>query len=169
MPCTLYLLSDLLSYFWVMVVIIHVEHNFIFFNMGFMMFCSQQSKFITAKEGKERGLVDALCSPDELIKMSRLWALEIANYRKPWIRSLARTDRLGSLSEARSVLNSARQQAKKVAANLPQHQACLDVMEEGVLCGGHAGVLKVCTFQRSPFIFLKYETDAASMPILHYI
>ncbi|XP_006647155.1 peroxisomal fatty acid beta-oxidation multifunctional protein [Oryza brachyantha] len=101
-----------------------------------------QSKFITAKEGKERGLVDALCSPDDLIKVSRLWALEIANYRKPWIRSLARTDRLGSLSEACSVLTVARQQAQKVAANLPQHQACLDVMEEGVRFGGHAGVMK---------------------------
>ncbi|KAI4977633.1 peroxisomal fatty acid beta-oxidation multifunctional protein [Hordeum vulgare subsp. vulgare] len=101
-----------------------------------------QSKFITAKEGKERGLIDALCSPDELIKMSRFWALEIANYRKPWIRSLGRTDSLGSLSEARAVLSMARQQAKKVAANMPQHQACLDVVEEGVLYGGHAGVVK---------------------------
>ncbi|WVZ76935.1 hypothetical protein U9M48_024849 [Paspalum notatum var. saurae] len=102
-----------------------------------------QSKFITAKEGKERGFIDALCSPDELIKTSRLWALEIANFRKPWMRSLGRTDRLGSLSEARAVLNGARVQAKKVAPNMPQHQACLDVIEEGVLYGGHAGVLKV--------------------------
>ncbi|KAK1616416.1 hypothetical protein QYE76_021933 [Lolium multiflorum] len=101
-----------------------------------------QSKFITAKEGKERGLIDALCSPDELIKVARFWALEIANYRKPWTRSIDRTDKLGSLSEARTVLSMARQQAKKVAANLPQHQACLDVIEEGVLCGGQAGVLK---------------------------
>ncbi|RLN07552.1 peroxisomal fatty acid beta-oxidation multifunctional protein [Panicum miliaceum] len=101
-----------------------------------------QSKFITAKEGKERGLIDALCSPDELIKMSRLWALEIANCQKPWIRSLGRTDRLGSLSEARAVLSAARQQAKKIAPNMPQHQACLDVIEEGILYGGHAGVLK---------------------------
>ncbi|KAG2657735.1 hypothetical protein PVAP13_1KG238500 [Panicum virgatum] len=101
-----------------------------------------QSRFITAKEGKERGLIDALCTPDELIKMSRLWALEIANCQKPWIRSLGRTDKLGSLSEARAVLSAARQQAKKVAPNMPQHQACLDVIEEGVSYGGHAGVLK---------------------------
>jgi len=113
--------------------------------IGCFVWFLQQSKFITAKEGKERGLIDALCSPDELIKMSRLWALEIANCQKPWIRSLGRTDRLGSLSEARSVLSAARQQAKKVAPNMPQHQACLDVIEEGVLYGGHAGVLKVCT------------------------
>ncbi|VAI43957.1 unnamed protein product [Triticum turgidum subsp. durum] len=109
-----------------------------------------QSKFITAKEGKERGLIDALCSPDELIKMSRFWALEIANYRKPWIRSLGRTDRLGSLSEARAILSMARQQAKKVAANMPQHQACLDVVEEGVLYGGQAGVVKLAGHHISP-------------------
>ncbi|KAL6629469.1 hypothetical protein ACP70R_029234 [Stipagrostis hirtigluma subsp. patula] len=101
-----------------------------------------QSKFITAKEGKERGLIDALCSPDELVKISRLWALEIASCRKPWIRSLGRTDRLGSLSEARAALSMARQQAKKIAPNMPQHQACLDVIEEGILFGGHAGILK---------------------------
>jgi enoyl-CoA hydratase/3-hydroxyacyl-CoA dehydrogenase len=89
-------------------------------------------------------LIDALCSPDELIKTSRLWALEIANCHKPWMRSLGRTDRLGSLSEARAVLNAARQQAMKIAPNMPQHQACLDVMEEGILYGGQAGVLKVC-------------------------
>ncbi|KAL6889059.1 hypothetical protein ACP4OV_010085 [Aristida adscensionis] len=101
-----------------------------------------QSKFITAKEGKDRGLIDALCSPDELMKMSRLWALEIASCRKPWIRSLGRTDRLGSLSEAGAVLSIARQQVKKISANMPQHLACLDVIEEGLLFGGHAGVLK---------------------------
>jgi enoyl-CoA hydratase/3-hydroxyacyl-CoA dehydrogenase len=101
-----------------------------------------QSKFIPAKDAKECGLVDAICSPDELIKMARLWALDIANCRKPWIRSLARTDRLGSLSEARAVLSMAREKVKKVAPHLPQQQACLDVIEEGVLFGGHAGVLK---------------------------
>lgn len=116
------------------------------FWIGPLVWLIQQSKFITAKEGKERGLIDALCSPDELIKTSRLWALEIANCRKPWIKSLGRTDRLGSLSEARAVLNAARQQAMKIAPNMPQHQACLDVMEEGILYGGHAGVLKVCIF-----------------------
>jgi enoyl-CoA hydratase/3-hydroxyacyl-CoA dehydrogenase len=78
------------------------------------------------------------------MKISRLWALDIANCRKPWIRSLGRTDRLGSLSEARAILSAARQQTKKVAPNMPQHQVCLDVIEEGVLSGGHAGVLKVC-------------------------
>ena len=85
--------------------------------------------------------------------MSRSWALEIANYCKPWTRSLGRTDRLGSLSEARAVLSMARQQAKKVAVNMPQHQACLDVIEEGVLFGGHAGVVKVC-IPYPPFVLV---------------
>ncbi|KAL5207733.1 hypothetical protein ABZP36_032168 [Zizania latifolia] len=41
-----------------------------------------KSKFISAKEGEEHGLIDAVCCSDELINMSRLWALEIANYPK---------------------------------------------------------------------------------------
>jgi len=103
----------------------------------------QLSKSISAKEGKEYGLVDAIISPEELIRVSRLWALEIAERRKPWISSLHRTDKLGSLAEAREILKAARIQAKKIAANMPQHQACLDSIEEGIVFGGYAGVLKV--------------------------
>lgn len=101
-----------------------------------------QSKFIMADEGKEQGLIDALCSPDELIKMSRHCALEIANGGRPWVKPLSRTDKLGSPSEAHAALSMARQQVKKIAKNMPQYQACLDVIEEGVLFGGHSGVLK---------------------------
>lgn len=103
----------------------------------------QLSKSIRAKEGKEYGLIDAIVPPEELIKTSRLWALEIAERCKPWISSLRRTDRLGSLAEAREILKAARQQAKRIAPNMPQHQVCLDAIEEGVVCGGYAGVLKV--------------------------
>jgi hypothetical protein len=39
-----------------------------------------------------------------------------------------------------------RQQVKKIATSMPQYQACLDVIEEGLLFGGHAGVLKVRFF-----------------------
>lgn len=59
------------------------------------------------------------------------------------MRSLHRTDKIGSLSEALKLLKAARQQAKKTAPNMPQHQACLDVIEEGVVHGGYNGVLKV--------------------------
>ncbi|XP_008775812.2 peroxisomal fatty acid beta-oxidation multifunctional protein-like [Phoenix dactylifera] len=100
------------------------------------------SKSIRAKEGKEYGLIDAIVSPEELMKISRLWALEIAERRKPWISSLRRTDRLSSLAEAREILKAARQQAKRIAPNMPQHQVCLDAMEEGIVFGGYAGVLK---------------------------
>ncbi|XWS17283.1 hypothetical protein CRYUN_Cryun33cG0054100 [Craigia yunnanensis] len=100
------------------------------------------SKPIMSEEGKKLGLIDALVPSEGLLKVSRTWALDIAERRKPWLRSLHRTDKIGSLSEAREVLRIARQQAKKTAPNLPQHQACLDVIEDGIVHGGYNGVLK---------------------------
>lgn len=112
----------------------------------------QLSKPITSEEGKKLGLVDAIVSSEELLSVSRQWATEIANRSKPWIRSLHRTDKIGSLSEAREVLKKARQQAKQTTPNMPQHLACLDVIEEGVVHGGYNGVLKVFLV----FLFLVY-------------
>ncbi|CAI9100353.1 OLC1v1037333C1 [Oldenlandia corymbosa var. corymbosa] len=100
------------------------------------------SKSIQSEEGKKLGLIDEIASSSELLNVSRRWALDIAERRKPWLRTLHRTDKLGSLSEARNVLKMARQQAKKVAPNMPQHQACLDAIEEGVVHGAYSGVLK---------------------------
>ncbi|KAH1105514.1 hypothetical protein J1N35_009282 [Gossypium stocksii] len=100
------------------------------------------SKPIMSEEGKKLGLIDALVPSKELLKVSRAWALDMAERRKPWLRSLHRTDKIGSLSEAREVLRMARLQAKKTAPNLPQHQVCLDVIEEGIVHGGYSGVLK---------------------------
>ncbi|KAK1365378.1 peroxisomal fatty acid beta-oxidation multifunctional protein AIM1 [Heracleum sosnowskyi] len=100
------------------------------------------SKSITSKEGKKLGLVDAIASPEELLKVSRQWASDIADRRKPWISSLQRTDKLGSPSEAIELIKVAREQAKRTAPNMPQHQACLDVILEGVVHGGYSGVLK---------------------------
>ncbi|KAK8559100.1 hypothetical protein V6N13_098695 [Hibiscus sabdariffa] len=100
------------------------------------------SKPIMSEEGKKLGLIDALVPSEDLLKVSRAWALDIAEKRKPWLRSLHRTDKIGSLSEAREVLRIARQQAKKTAPNLPHHQICLDVIEEGIVHGGYSGVLK---------------------------
>ena len=96
-----------------------------------------------SEEGKKLGLIDAIVSSEELLRVSRQWALDIAERCKPWMRSLHMTDKLGSLSEAREILKVARQQAKQTAPNMPQHQACLDVIEEGVIHGGYSGVLKV--------------------------
>ncbi|XVE54254.1 hypothetical protein DITRI_Ditri03aG0065500 [Diplodiscus trichospermus] len=100
------------------------------------------SKPITSEEGKLLGLIDDIASSEELLKASRLWALGIAERCKPWVRSLHRTDKLGSLSEAQGVLRAAREQAKRTAPNMPQHLACLDVVEEGILHGGYNGLLK---------------------------
>lgn len=100
------------------------------------------SKSITSEEGKKLGLIDALVSAEELLRVSRLWALDIAERRKPWMHSLHRTDKLSSLSESREILKVARQQAKQTAPNMPQHQACIDVIEEGIVHGGYNGVLK---------------------------
>ncbi|XP_020597942.1 peroxisomal fatty acid beta-oxidation multifunctional protein-like, partial [Phalaenopsis equestris] len=100
------------------------------------------SKSISAEEGMKYGLIDAITSPENLLNVSRRWALEIAERSKPWINSLKRTDKLASLSEAREMLYSSRQQAKKTAPNMPQNQVCLDAIEEGIIFGGYAGVLK---------------------------
>ncbi|KAI3782146.1 hypothetical protein L2E82_12179 [Cichorium intybus] len=100
------------------------------------------SKPILSEEGAKLGLIDAIVPPQELLKVTRKWALDIAEARKPWVRSLHRTDKIGSLSEAREIINGARQHVKRGFPNLPQHQACLDVIEEDIVHGGYAGVLK---------------------------
>ncbi|KAI3938772.1 hypothetical protein MKW98_011924 [Papaver atlanticum] len=100
------------------------------------------SKAIMSEEGKKLGLIDAVVSKEELLKVARRWALDIAERRKPWISSLQRTDKLGSLAEARQVIQAAREQSRRTAPNMPQHQACLDAVEEGVLFGGYSGILK---------------------------
>jgi enoyl-CoA hydratase/3-hydroxyacyl-CoA dehydrogenase len=114
------------------------------------LFCNcliiQLSKSIRAKEGKQYGLIDELASPSDIIKVARQWALDIAEGRKPWLSSLRRTDKLVSLAEAREVLKAARQLVKRQFPNMPQHQACLDSIEEGIVAGGYAGVLKVCCY-----------------------
>lgn len=100
------------------------------------------SKSISSEEGYKLGLVDAVVSSEELLKVSRRWALDIVDKRKPWVRSLHQTDKLGSVSEALDILKISRQQARKTVPHLPQHQACLDVIEEGILHGGYSGLLK---------------------------
>ncbi|ESQ54343.1 hypothetical protein EUTSA_v10024533mg [Eutrema salsugineum] len=100
------------------------------------------SKPISSEEGQKLGLIDALVPPGDLLSTSRKWALDIAAGRKPFLRSLHRTDKIGSLSEARAILKNARQLAKKIAPNMPQHHACIEVIEEGIIHGGYSGVLK---------------------------
>ncbi|KAA3477033.1 peroxisomal fatty acid beta-oxidation multifunctional protein AIM1-like isoform X2 [Gossypium australe] len=100
------------------------------------------SKPIMSEEGKLLGLIDEIATSEELVRVSRLHALEISDGRKSWVRSLHRTDKVGSLSEAQELLRTAREQAKRTAPNMPQHLACLDAVEEGLLHGGYKGLLK---------------------------
>eukprot|EP01018_Ginkgo_biloba_P007976 Gb_20830 [translate_table: standard] len=100
------------------------------------------SKSITSDEGKKLGLIDAIVSPGELMNTARKWALEIVERRRPWVNTLYRTDKLEPLGEAREILKFARDQAKETAPNLPHPQICLDAIEEGIVSGGLAGVVK---------------------------
>ncbi|URD90228.1 fatty acid beta-oxidation multifunctional protein [Musa troglodytarum] len=101
------------------------------------------SKPVKGEEAYKLGLVDALVPRDELVKTARFWALEVAACRKPWIRSLYKTDKLESLGDAREILKFARAQAQKQAANLQHPLVCIDVIEEGIVSGPRAGLWKV--------------------------
>ncbi|KAK4343439.1 hypothetical protein RND71_036533 [Anisodus tanguticus] len=46
------------------------------------------SKPIMSEEGKRPGLIDAIVPSTELLKVARQWALDIAERRKPWMRSI---------------------------------------------------------------------------------
>ncbi|XP_028554615.1 peroxisomal fatty acid beta-oxidation multifunctional protein [Dendrobium catenatum] len=99
------------------------------------------SKPIKAKEGYGNGLVDTIAPSEELLTVARRWALEIAEGRKAWRKTLDRTDRLSALYETRQKLYAFRKDAERTP-NMPQNQLCLDAIEEGVVHGGYAGVLK---------------------------
>ncbi|KAI3495857.1 hypothetical protein L1887_38203 [Cichorium endivia] len=100
------------------------------------------SKPIVSEEGYKLGLIDAIVPPQDLLKVSRQWALDIANNCKPWARSLHRVDKIGSLYEANEIIKVSRAQAKQTWPNMPQHLACIDVIMEGIVHGGYHGVLK---------------------------
>ncbi|KAE8654647.1 Peroxisomal fatty acid beta-oxidation multifunctional protein AIM1 [Hibiscus syriacus] len=72
------------------------------------------SKPIMSEEGKKLGLIDAIVPSEE-------------------------TDKIGPVSEAKEVIRISRQ--ARTAPNLPR-QACLDVIEEGIVHGGWHGILK---------------------------
>nr|CAB3473099.1 unnamed protein product [Digitaria exilis] len=103
------------------------------------------SKPIKGGEAHELGLVDALVSPNDLVNTARQWALDIYELRRPWIKSLYKTDKLEPLGEAREILKFARAQAQKQAANLHHPLVCIDVVEEGIVAGPRAGLWKEAT------------------------
>ncbi|AQK91465.1 enoyl-CoA hydratase1 [Zea mays] len=105
----------------------------------------QLSKPIKGGEAHQLGLVDALVSPNDLVNTARQWALDIYECRRPWIKSLYKTDKLEPLGEAREILKFARAQAQKQAANLHHPLVCIDVIEEGIVAGPRAGLWKEAT------------------------
>ncbi|GJV53790.1 retrotransposon protein, putative, ty3-gypsy subclass [Tanacetum coccineum] len=46
-----------------------------------------------------KGLIEAIVLPQELLNVSRQWALDISKKRKPWVRFLHSFDKIGSLLE----------------------------------------------------------------------
>ncbi|EMS65926.1 Glyoxysomal fatty acid beta-oxidation multifunctional protein MFP-a [Triticum urartu] len=100
------------------------------------------SKPIKAEEAHELGLVDAVVSPNDLLNNARRWALDIYESKRPWARALYKTDKLESPDLAREILNSARVQSRKRAANLQYPFVCIDAVEEGIVSGPQAGLRK---------------------------
>ncbi|XVE77589.1 hypothetical protein DITRI_Ditri13aG0075600 [Diplodiscus trichospermus] len=100
------------------------------------------SKLVNGDNAQSLGLVDALCSADELINTARHWAKDILEFSRPWAVSLYRTDRLEPLAEARLILENARIKAKKQAPNLKHPLICIDVIEEGLMHGPRAALWK---------------------------
>jgi enoyl-CoA hydratase/3-hydroxyacyl-CoA dehydrogenase len=74
--------------------------------------------------------------------------------KKPWIKSLYKTDKLEPLGEAKEILKFARAQAQKQAANLHHPLVCIDAIEEGIVAGPRAGLWKVFDFFIVPSFLL---------------
>ncbi|KAL5782268.1 hypothetical protein ACOSP7_007297 [Xanthoceras sorbifolium] len=100
------------------------------------------SKPVKAEEAHALGLVDTVVSPAELVNTARRWALDLLERRRPWVLSLYKTDKIEPLGEAREIFKFARAQARKQAPNLKHPIVCIDVIEEGIVSGPRAGLLK---------------------------
>ncbi|KAI8012329.1 hypothetical protein LOK49_LG06G03392 [Camellia lanceoleosa] len=100
------------------------------------------SRPVKGEEAHDLGLVDATVSPDELINTARQWALDILEAKRPWVKSLYKTDKIEPLGEAREILKFARTQARKQAPNLEHPIVCINVVEEGIVSGPRAGLWK---------------------------
>ncbi|XP_073277486.1 peroxisomal fatty acid beta-oxidation multifunctional protein MFP2-like [Primulina huaijiensis] len=101
-----------------------------------------KSQPVKGQDALSLGLVDAIASPDELVNTARRWALDILEFKKPWINSFYKTEKLEPFGEAREMFKFARAQTRKQAPNLAHPLVCIDVVEEGIVAGAHAGLLK---------------------------
>nr|XP_016440409.1 PREDICTED: glyoxysomal fatty acid beta-oxidation multifunctional protein MFP-a-like [Nicotiana tabacum] len=102
----------------------------------------QTAKLAKGEEALDLGLVDAIVSPNQLLETARKWALDIWERKRPWIPTLNRNDKVESVSDAKDILKFARAQAIKQAPNLYHPLAYIDVIEEGVVSGPRAGLMK---------------------------
>lgn len=102
------------------------------------------SKRLSGKEALKLGLVDAIAPRDKLLSTAQHWALDILDYKKPWVVSLYKNDRLEPLAEARIIINLAKSQARERTPNLTHPLVCIDVIEEGIVAGPRSGLRKVC-------------------------
>lgn len=100
------------------------------------------SKPLKGEDALNFGLVDAIASPSELLNTARRWALDIVEFKRPWVISYYKTDKLEPLGEAREILKFARAQTQKRAPNLQHPLVCIDVIEEGIVSGARVGLLK---------------------------
>lgn len=120
-----------------------INFNSLSFSSLFGGVLKQMSKPVKGEEAYSLGLVDAIVSPVELVNTARQWALDILDCRRPWVASLFKTDKIEPLGEAREILKFVRAQARKRAPNLTHPLVCIDVIEEGIVSGPRAGLLKV--------------------------
>ncbi|XP_070039841.1 peroxisomal fatty acid beta-oxidation multifunctional protein AIM1-like [Nicotiana tomentosiformis] len=91
------------------------------------------SKIITSEEGKDLGLINDVVSSEDLLTVSRLWALDIAEGRQTRLNTLQRTDKIEPIRESSAILETARQKILKTSPSMPHYKACLDVIEEGII------------------------------------
>jgi enoyl-CoA hydratase/3-hydroxyacyl-CoA dehydrogenase len=112
-----------------------------------MFVVRQTSRFISTEEAYKAGLVDAVVFPENLLPEARRWALDIAEGRKPWNKSLTRTDHLGSDEDTFKVIKEARVKVQRMFPNVPHPTAMLDAVETGFLKNPHVGTEVVSLFQ----------------------
>jgi enoyl-CoA hydratase/3-hydroxyacyl-CoA dehydrogenase len=101
------------------------------------------SKSIKGKDAHELGLVDVITSANELVSTACSLALEIVEQKRPWFKSLYRTDKFPGLGEVKEIIKIARVQAQKQAAAAQHPKICIDVIEEGIISDPRAGLVKV--------------------------
>lgn len=101
------------------------------------------SKRVGGEEARVFSLVDAIAPADKLLEVARQWALDISERIRPWVISLHKTDKLGSLEEARAILNAARIEVQRRNPNVVHPLVCINVIEQGIVSDTREALWKV--------------------------